>query len=76
MFASAIPEPVDENRANEMAGAILLVRNAAQRQRLQHMYQLAEIFAAIFETLPDGSEIANSAVERSGLTSAHEDRGP
>ena len=49
LFASATP------------GAAHEILTKTQRQRIEQMYQLAEIFAAIFETLPDGYEDAIAA---------------
>jgi hypothetical protein len=49
LLASAIPQTAGENK--ETADTI------PQEQRLEQMCQLAEIFAAIFETLPDGPSL-------------------
>ncbi len=62
MFASAITETGGENRAKETASAVPPLQTTTQVQRLVQMYQLAEIFAAIFDTLP--GEPANSTVEK------------
>jgi hypothetical protein len=56
--ASAVPQTTGEN--NETAGAVPAIRTVSQEKRLEQMRQLAEIFAAIFETLPDGSAPINS----------------
>jgi hypothetical protein len=64
LFASTITETAGENRVKETADTIPTPRTAMQGQRLEQMSQLAEIFAAIFETLPDGSEPAHSTMEK------------
>ena len=58
MPASAIPQTPGEN--NDTADTIPAVRTVSQEKHLEQMRQLAEIFAAIFETLPDGSAPINS----------------
>jgi hypothetical protein len=58
VVARAIPQTAGENE--KTADTIPAIRTVSQEQRLEQMYQLAEIFAAIFETLPDGTEAVNS----------------
>jgi hypothetical protein len=58
LVASAIPQTAGENE--KTADTLPAISTVSQQQRLEQMYQLAEIFAAIFEKLPDGTETVNS----------------
>jgi hypothetical protein len=58
LVARAIPQTAGENE--ETADTIPAIRTVSPQQHLEQMYQLAEVFAAIFETLPDGTEAVSS----------------
>ncbi len=53
LFQSARVETVSAHLAMETADAAPLLPTTAQQQRIEQMYQLANIFASIFEALPD-----------------------
>jgi hypothetical protein len=50
---SATVETVGAHRAMELADSLALLPKTAQQQRIEQMYQLANIFASIFEALSD-----------------------
>jgi hypothetical protein len=52
------------DKVTETADAIQPLRTSTQGQREEQMYRLAEIFAAIFETLPDEDEPVAATMER------------
>ena len=56
------PNPVRETKdllfASATPDGAAPIRTTTQSQRIEQMYQLAEIFASIFETVPDGYEDA------------------
>jgi hypothetical protein len=62
--ASSGKETIGEEIADETADAIQPLCTTTQGQREEQMYQLAQIFAAIFETLQDEYEPAAAATER------------
>ena len=62
--ASAGTENTGHNMAEETSDAIQRLPTTAQSQRKAQMYQLAEIFAAIFETLPDEYQPDTATVAR------------
>jgi hypothetical protein len=57
-------ETTDHNMAKKTADAIQPLHTTTQRQRKEQMYQLAEIFAAIFETLSDEYQPDTATVAR------------
>jgi len=50
---SATAETVSAHMAVEMADGSASLPTTTQEQRVEQMYQLANIFASIFEALPD-----------------------
>jgi hypothetical protein len=62
--ASDGKETIGDEIANETVDAIQPLRTTTKRQREEQMYQLAEIFAAIFETLQEEYEPAAATIER------------
>jgi len=53
LFQSAAVETVSARMARETADAPASLPTTAQQLRIEQMYQLANIFASIFEALPD-----------------------
>jgi hypothetical protein len=52
-FRPATVEATTPHTAGETAGAPASIPTPAREQCIEEMYQLADIFASIFETLPD-----------------------
>ena len=53
LLQSASVETVSAHIAREMADAPASLPTTAQQQRIEQMYQLADIFASIFEALSE-----------------------
>ena len=58
LFPSVAVETMSAHIATETADAAQPLRTTTQRQRTEQMYQLADIFASIFEALPEEYEHA------------------
>lgn len=53
VFPRATVEATTPHTEGEMAGAPASPPTTAREQQIERMYQLADIFASIFEALPD-----------------------
>jgi len=58
LFTSAMTEAVSADIAMETADAARPLLTTVQGRRIEQIYELADILASIFETLPDEYETA------------------
>lgn len=58
LFPSVAVETMNAHTAMETAAAAQPLSTTTPEQRLEQMYQLADIFASIFEAMPDEYEHA------------------